>query len=271
MKCTIVVDNLCVRPGLGAEWGYAALLETPRGNLLIDTAEHGATLLRNLRALGFDPAGIGDVFLSHGHFDHCGGLGELLVHAPRIPIWGSSRIAVERRSGSDPAALREEGGGQLLRLAGLRAVGDATEILPGVTAFSVPAEARDPAFVHQDDMWEVGPGGTLKPDSFADDLSLLVRGERGPSLLLGCAHAGVPNILRYAAERFGIAAFHAVVGGMHLASLPRAGLASRLDALAAFDVAVWRPAHCTGFAAASALAARFPDVDWAGAGAAVDL
>lgn len=271
MKCTVIVDNMCVRPGLMAEWGYAALLTTPHGSLLIDTAGHGASLLHNLRALRIDPASIGDVFLSHGHFDHCGGLGELLVHAPRIRIWGASRIAAERWGGEDPAALREEGGGQLLRLAGLRAIEDEAEILPGVTAFAVPAQARDPSFVHHDDMWERGPEGALIPDSFADDLSLLVRGERGVSVLLGCAHAGTPNILRYAAERFGVSSFYAVIGGMHLASLSKEGLAAWMDALTAFDVAVWRPAHCTGFQAASALAARCRDVDWAGAGAVVDL
>lgn len=271
MKLTVIVDNLCSRPRLLSEWGYAAVLETAEGNLLIDTAEHGATLLHNLHVLGFDPASLSDVFLSHGHFDHCGGLGELLVRAPHVRLWGASHIAVERRGGPDPATAEPEGGGQLLRLAGLHSIDDTAEILPGVTAFVVPQAFRDSAFINQDDMWEVGPDGALRPDTFADDMSLLVRGERGYSLLLGCAHAGLPNILRYAAARFGVTSYYAVVGGMHFTSLSSSELAPRLDALRSFDVRCWRPAHCTGFRAAAGLAARFPDVDWAGAGTEILL
>ncbi len=82
-------------------------------------------------------------------------------------------------------------------------------------------------------------------------MSLLVNGERGVSLILGCAHVGLPNFLRHVSRRFGVRTFHTVVWGMHLARL-----SAYLDAFREFFVRCWRPSHCTGFAA----------VSWAGAG-----
>ena len=85
----------------------------------------------------------------------------------------------------------------------------------------VPQNARDPQFVNTKNMWEERSNGKIVPDTFADDLSLLVKGERGYSVILGCAHAGLPNILRYAQETFGIASFDTVLGGTHLSAWPR--------------------------------------------------
>ena len=108
-------------------------------------------------------------------------------------------------------------------------------------------------------------------DTFADDLSLLVEGEQGVSLLLGCAHSGLPNILAYARDHFGVKSFHTVIGGTHLSAFSGAKLTASIEAMKAFDVRHWRPNHCTGFAAAAALACQFSDVQWAGAGSLIAL
>lgn len=275
MRLTVIVDNLCCRQNLLAEWGYSALLETPEGALMIDTAEHGHVLLHNMTALKINPADIGDLFLSHGHFDHCGGLGEMLRQVPRLRVWGAPGLATERRFGDDAAKTTPLGGGELLRLPDLRPVRDAVTILPGVIAFDVPQEARDPAYVHHERLWEVDGEGRILPDRFSDDLSLLVYGEHGPSLLLGCAHAGLPNIMRHVRERFGVTSLYAVVGGMHLAPVNPMLLDAWMNGLSAFPVRLWRPNHCTGFKAAARLAARMAgsdvDVDWAGAGTRLTL
>ena len=86
-------------------------------------------------------------------------------------------------------------------------------------------------------------------------------------VVIGCAHAGLPNILNYAIKRFGFEGFDAVTGGTHLSGACSEELPVWMDALAAVPVRRWRVNHCTGFRAAAALAGRFDDVDWAGAGA----
>jgi len=78
-------------------------------------------------------------------------------------------------------------------------------------------------------------------------------------VLTGCGHAGVVNILRYACRLTGIDRVHAVIGGFHLSGpLFEPIIGPTCDGLAALAPAVIVPAHCTGWKAVHALAARFP-------------
>jgi 7,8-dihydropterin-6-yl-methyl-4-(beta-D-ribofuranosyl)aminobenzene 5'-phosphate synthase len=86
-----------------------------------------------------------------------------------------------------------------------------------------------------------------------------VRG-RGLVVLTGCGHAGVVNITRYARHLTGVEAVHAVMGGFHLTGgLFEPIIPATVEALAELDPDVVVPAHCTGWMAATALAARLPD------------
>ena len=78
MKVTIIYDNTAFRAGLRADWGFAALVETGKHRILFDTGADGRILLSNMKKLGIDPLCIEEVFISHLHFDHVGGLGEFL-------------------------------------------------------------------------------------------------------------------------------------------------------------------------------------------------
>lgn len=113
---------------------------------------------------------------------------------------------------------------------------------------------------------KVAPDGQIIADRFEDDVSLAVKGEKGWSLLLGCAHAGLPNIMQRAKDLFAIERLHMVVGGSHLCGVDPEDYGVWFDRLAEFPVEKWRLNHCTGFKAAAAMAARFDDVDWARCG-----
>ena len=145
------------------------------------------------------------------------------------------------------------------------------EIAPGVTAFTVPATERDSRWVCTRHMFERTDSGKIVPDTFADDVSLLVQTEKGASVLLGCAHAGLPNILRYASRTFGIDRFHTVLGGTHLSGVAPADYPLWMQELTQYKVEHWRPCHCTGFKAAAELTRTFDDVDWAAAGTTHEL
>ncbi len=268
-RATIVVDNFCQRQGLYAEWGFSVFIETPSGNLLWDTGGILHVLLHNLRALGIRPERIENVALSHGHFDHASGLADVLRMAPSAKLWASREIA--RLRWGDADASRASGGGPLFAGLPITAVEGGVHILPEVIAFTVPESERDSRFVVFDNMFETGSAGEKIPDTFADDVSLLVRGDNGWSVVLGCAHAGLPNILNYAMKEFGIKSFDAVTGGTHLSGARPEELPVWMDALSRIPVRRWRVNHCTGFKAAAALARRFDDVDWAGAGSVLDI
>ncbi len=79
MKITIIYDNEVYKEGLVADWGFSCLVEaknTPR--ILFDTGANGSILLSNMEKLEIEPASIDEVFISHPHFDHTGGLSAFL-------------------------------------------------------------------------------------------------------------------------------------------------------------------------------------------------
>jgi 7,8-dihydropterin-6-yl-methyl-4-(beta-D-ribofuranosyl)aminobenzene 5'-phosphate synthase len=70
----ILYDNTSCAQNLKADWGFAALIQTHDRTILFDTGADGEILLYNMRQLGIDPGSISDLFISHCHFDHIGGL-----------------------------------------------------------------------------------------------------------------------------------------------------------------------------------------------------
>ena len=113
MKITLIYDNEVYREGLQADWGFACLVEvenTPK--ILFDTGANGSILLSNMEKLNVAPASIDEVFISHDHFDHTGGLsaflgvrGDVKVYAPAS--LGGVRGAKEAIFVSEPLKIHE--------------------------------------------------------------------------------------------------------------------------------------------------------------------
>jgi 7,8-dihydropterin-6-yl-methyl-4-(beta-D-ribofuranosyl)aminobenzene 5'-phosphate synthase len=87
MKVTIIYDNTVLREDLKADWGFAALVEAHGKKILFDTGGSGSILLANMKALAVDPQVIGDVFISHAHYDHTGGLSAFLDQNRQVRVW----------------------------------------------------------------------------------------------------------------------------------------------------------------------------------------
>ena len=87
MKATIIYDNTAFRKDLQADWGFAALIEANGKRILFDTGGSGSILLSNMNKLGITPKEIDDVFISHAHFDHTGGLSAFLDQNSDVTVW----------------------------------------------------------------------------------------------------------------------------------------------------------------------------------------
>lgn len=264
MQVTVVVENFCTNRLLRAEWGYSLYLESDKTRLLLDTGSEGHAFTHNLKALQINPKAIEHIVFSHAHFDHTGGLVDAVLLAPTAKRWGARSMSVQRWADADQK--RNGGGGPLFSSILTDPIDSWAQVTDEVIAFTVPQNERDCRFVNSKNMWEETQDGQIIPDTFADDLSLLVKGKNGISVVLGCAHAGLPNILRYAQKTFGVKEFDTVLGGTHLSAAKNEELPIWIEALKEFSVKHWRPNHCTGFKAAATMARAFDDVDWAGCG-----
>jgi len=87
MKITILYDNTALRKDLRSDWGFSCLVEIPEETILFDTGSNGSLLLENMKKLNIAPASIDDVFISHAHFDHTGGLSAFLNENNNVNIY----------------------------------------------------------------------------------------------------------------------------------------------------------------------------------------
>jgi 7,8-dihydropterin-6-yl-methyl-4-(beta-D-ribofuranosyl)aminobenzene 5'-phosphate synthase len=92
MKVTIIYDNTVYKKGLRADWGFSCLVEVKNTSpvlkrILFDTGANGSILLSNMKKLGIDPKSIDEVFISHAHFDHTGGLSAFLEENNKVKVY----------------------------------------------------------------------------------------------------------------------------------------------------------------------------------------
>ncbi|NPV09030.1 MAG: MBL fold metallo-hydrolase [Anaerolineae bacterium] len=243
MRVTCVVDNCVSRGGLLAEHGLSLLVEAQGGRVLFDTGESGAVVRHNLKALR---AAVPDaVVLSHGHTDHTGGLEALAPLLSRRPLVAHPGIFEERFSGPERRSIgmnRERQ--QVLEHAFLPRLSDQpTEVVPGVWT---TGEIRQRPYPEgRGKLHVVKVGDSFAPDPYRDDLSLVLKVRDGVVVLLGCAHAGVLNILEAVRERLDVPLV-AVIGGTHLAGVPQEHLRELSQRLQAWGSPQLYLNHCTG-------------------------
>jgi len=87
MKITIIYDNTSIRKDLQPDWGFSAMVEVKERKILFDTGADGAILLSNMQKLGISPKEIHDIFISHAHRDHTGGLSSFIEQNNRVKLW----------------------------------------------------------------------------------------------------------------------------------------------------------------------------------------
>lgn len=270
MKLTVLIENMALSGNLLAEYGLSLHFTEHEHNVLMDTGQ-GKSLMYNAGILGLDLGEVDTLLLSHGHFDHTGGLGEMLLQNSQVQVWGHERINDSHMSIRNDIPLFV--GCHINREAiPIHTVKGLTKITDGIWGVEIPVETRDPEFWDRPENLVVPSDKGWELDPFHDDLSFVVEGKHGLSVILGCAHAGVMNILDTVSAHFNTNRFYTVLGGMHT----RAFSSEKLDKLTRelttrFQVRKWRPCHCSGFKAAAALASIHDDVDWPGAGYRMEI
>ncbi|MBN2560103.1 MAG: MBL fold metallo-hydrolase [Phycisphaerae bacterium] len=260
VRITVLVENTARGRGLLAEHGLALWIEADGRKILFDTGQ-GMALAHNAQLLGVDLNAVDDVILSHGHYDHTGGLDSAL-EGSRKPNLYVHPAAFDARS-----VRREDGTGRSVG-APVRDVHELYRGAANVILTSSPTMVTDGVWVtgeipRRTDFEDTGGPFYLdeacqEPDPLLDDQAAYLESPRGLVVLLGCCHAGLVNTLDYVAELTGQDLIHAVLGGMHLLRASDDRLSKSGEALERYGVRCIGPAHCTGQRAALFLWTQFP-------------
>jgi 7,8-dihydropterin-6-yl-methyl-4-(beta-D-ribofuranosyl)aminobenzene 5'-phosphate synthase len=250
-------------PGLLGEHGFAAYVETPDGNILFDTGQ-GFGLIDNSLRLKKDLRRVSQLVLSHGHFDHTGGLIKFLdCHGP-CDVVAHPDVLSERfwriggPDGTQPLSVGIPWQESHLTTRGARFQWRTAfaEIAPNV--FITGEVSRRTAFETGDARMVVNHDGNWVQDPLLDDYSLVLKTRQGLVIVLGCAHAGVINILQHVIEQTGEDRIHAILGGTHLGLLSNPGLLeTTISALKEYRIGLLAVSHCTGQLPAARLCAEF--------------
>lgn len=257
---------------LKAEHGFSALVTVETGHtshtVLFDTGVSPEGMVDNMRRLEISARDIEAIVLSHGHYDHTTGLDGLfdeLGGSVKMPVtihpefWSQRRVAIP---GREPREMPTTSRAALLG-AGFDVIEERQPsfLLDGLLLVTGEVDRTTP-FERGFAEHQALRGGEWQPDPLIlDDQALLVNvRDKGLVVLTGCGHAGIVNIVRYARRLTGIDRVHAVIGGFHLGPPSFYPIiADTCTALADLSPGVLVPAHCTGWRAAHALAAAFPD------------
>ncbi|MBN1277180.1 MAG: MBL fold metallo-hydrolase [Deltaproteobacteria bacterium] len=259
-KVTIVVENRAGENGIVPEHGICLWIETGDSKVIFDTGQ-GGVLLNNASVLGIPLDKVGHVVLSHGHYDHTGGLKALL------PESGNPKVYAHSAAFRPKFACNLYGQGNSIGMpsSSLKSI----QTHAGEVVFTErPTQITEGLFVTGEiprvtDFEDTGGPFFLddrctEPDPFPDDQALFFDTSEGTVVLVGCAHAGIVNTLLYIRQLTQGKPIHAVLGGMHLLSASPVRMERTIEFLNRLDPDILCPGHCTGNSAMAELWEAFP-------------
>jgi len=254
---TLLEDYAGYETTFHGQHGISFLIEVTNGSMrrriLFDAGQSGKPILHNMKNLKLDPKEIDMIFLSHCHYDHTGGLVEILkAVGKKVPVVAHPNIF--RRN-----LVKEEN----LRHVGIKETKEETEkygaewildsqprkLMEGIiTTGEIPKEER------VDFEKEVTLGlytiedGMLIRDEMLDDISLVIQTGEGLVIVSGCSHAGIVSITNKSKQITGNLKVKAIIGGYHLIDAEDERIKKTVMNLKELEVKIYT-GHCTGLRA----------------------
>jgi 7,8-dihydropterin-6-yl-methyl-4-(beta-D-ribofuranosyl)aminobenzene 5'-phosphate synthase len=268
-RVTILYDAFSDSKAVTKDWGFSALVEHDGKRILFDTGNNAATFEHNVKALGVNLAKLDFVVISHRHADHTTGLKYLLSVNPNVPIYAPMESFGVFGGVASPTLIKP-----------VISLPERMRYYDGKYPDNIPTGYpwSSGNFVLVDKLTEVSPGvfivstisktpGTLE----LRELSLILRGPDGLSVIVGCSHPGIEEILQAASAID--SHMHFLCGGLHLVSTPENEIDRLVDSLKnKWKLDKVAPGHCTGEPAFLRLQKSFgDDYLYAGAGTRFEI
>jgi len=210
MEIRVVFDNRKEDMHYFAGWGVSYLVN---GHVLFDAGESEDMLFHNMRSMNVGPEEIRKIVVSHEHWDHIGGLWRLLAHNPGMPVYVCPGV-----SGEFKDKIASFGGGAIT-------VEPFMEIDAGI--------------------YTTGETKGMSRYGIIPEQALVVRSKKGITVVTGCAHNGIAEILVSVRERMS-EPIYLVLGGFHTLDLPPSTVRFLIKRFQEMGVGKVAPTHCTG-------------------------
>ena len=242
IQIKILIDNNMPQPFL-SEHGLSLVITCGQEKILFDTGA-GNALMKNLQLSDIAPGSFTKIILSHGHFDHTGGLGQILPLVPDAELYFASGITAKRFSRHPERPVKEltmpeesrkalERHKKKFEITGFTQIADGI-FLTGPIPRTSGEDCGGPFFLDQD--------GRI-PDLIPDEQALVFS---SGELIQGCCHAGIINTVNYCKQCCPGLKIKTITGGLHLLHASPARLKQTTDFLRQLELQEITALHCTG-------------------------
>ena len=211
MKIKVIFDKDTLNKNLRSGWGVSFLNDD---KILFDTGEKGKWLLENMRILGVDINKIEAVVISHDHWDHWGGLWDLLAQKVGLKVYACPRFSKEFKE------KVEKSKGELIETERFK------EITTGI--------------------YTTGEISGAYHGKFMAEQVMVLKTDNGLSVITGCAHPGILKILEKVKAKFSNEPIYFVLGGFHLMESDRHAIEIIAENFKKMGIIKVGPTHCSG-------------------------
>jgi len=258
MEILTLVENLAYQQGTLGEHGLSFLVKSGSRQILFDTGQSDL-LVHNAKKLNIDLYAVDAVVISHGHYDHTGGLAAFFDINDHAPVWIKPEAFEDKLSvttgnsrfiGIDKDVVQKYRE-RFCFLTEQMEVAPGLIVVPQVNHYYSFEQSSSAMMVHKESHTEV--------DSFDDELFMLYNHPEGLTVFAGCAHRGIANICRTAIDVTANPRIRLVLGGTHLKGASKGRIEKTVEAFGQMAVERYGLCHCTGLPAFMAFSDRFEE------------
>ncbi|WP_415717555.1 MBL fold metallo-hydrolase [Maridesulfovibrio sp.] len=240
-KVSVLCDNEPLNENFGSEWGLSMALELPGNGCWLWDCGASPLFLKNAAKMGIKVNDAKGLALSHGHWDHTGGMDALMKTDFIGPVYAHHDFAIKRYSRRGNGDFSEAS--FPCEYPGTIIVRDQVELDDGL--FMITEIPRREGLSEATEGLFLDPEMT-EPDHVKDDAFLLLMTNSGPVVVLGCCHSGLANSLYHLRDLTGLDSVYAVIGGLHLYRTGESELENTAKVIEEFNVREIAAGHCTG-------------------------